>query len=314
MKANLINKISYLLIIALALNYGCAARRVQIIKEASRPSDSYLIQNVPFYKQTPNTCGPAALASILEYWNVDFEPADLLQTVYSPSLPGSLDFELSYYARKFDLWSKYYQANFPDLKEKIKQGIPLIVIQKESPQPKNYHYIVVFGFDDQEEKIIAHIGRKPNVRISYDKFLKNWEKADFGTLLICLPEKVTWTLDPPGLIYLGYLLEKRGLLDKACDIYLKAISLEPESKIAYFNLGNVYFKMNEFKRAEEAFKAAIELDANFADAYNNLACVYLSENRNLGYAEFLVQKALELNPLEEYYLDTLNQIKQRSQK
>ena len=311
---NLINKISYPLILLLAFNYGCATRRVQI-REEPYPKDSYLIQNVPFYKQTGNTCGPAALASVLAYWGIKFDYTNLLQSVYSPELGGSLDFETSFYARKFDLWSRYYQTGLDDLKAKIKEGIPLIVMQKESPLARDYHYIVAFGFDDQEKKIVAHIGRRAYAVISYDRFMRMWKDADFAAIVIAPPEKVTWPLDVQGYTYLGYLLEKKDLLERASDIYLKAVSLDPGAKVAYFNLGNVYFKMSKFDRAEESFQKVIQLDANFADAYNNLACVYLSENIKLKEAEALVQKASELNPQgKKYYLDTLEQIKQRGEK
>ncbi len=308
MKKSLINKIFYPLIILLALNCGCAARRTQI-KEEAYPQESHLIQNVPFYKQSKNTCGPAALASVLGYWKIPFNYAELVEEIYSPQLKGSLDFEISSHARKFHLWSKYYQANPTDLRKKIKQDIPLIVVQKESLLSKNYHYVVVFGFDDMKREFVAHTGRKAEVSVAYNKFMRMWEGADFGTILICPAEKVTWQLDAAGFIYLGYLLEKKGFLDRALDAYLRAVALKPEAKIAHFNLGNVYFKMNDFSRAEDAFKKAIQLDSNFADAYNNLACVYLNGNKNLDEAEKLVQAALKLNPeAKEYYLDTLNRI------
>jgi tetratricopeptide (TPR) repeat protein len=313
-KNNLINRIFYSLIILLAFICGCAGRQ-SYIQEEYPPTGLYLINNVPFYKQDSKTCGPAALASVLGYWGIDFDYSHIVHEIYSPTLGGSVDFEVSYYARKFNLWSKYYQSSLADLKEKIKKSIPLIVLQKETRRANDYHYIVVFGFDEEKGKLIAHVGKAANIQISYRQFLKKWEEADFGTIVICPPENVDWDLDSQGYIYLGYLLENKGSLEKAEEVYLKAIRLEPTAKVAYFNLGNVYFRKERFDQARESFKKTIQLDANFADAYNNLACVYLNTGKNLEEAEVLVKKALELNPKDsQYYLDTLTQIRNRLSK
>ncbi|MCX5656791.1 MAG: PA2778 family cysteine peptidase [Candidatus Omnitrophica bacterium] len=323
MSNKLILKVFYFLSALVFLSCGCASKQAYIKKQTyakkqayinKEPStgDVFVINKVPFYKQNSNTCGPAALASVLEYWGADFTPENIIRSVYSLELRGTLDFEISYYARQFNFWSKYYQSSFDDLKGKIREGIPLIILEKESPVLNSYHYIVVFGFDEGERRIIAHTGRKASAWIPYNRFFKTWKRGDFGAIVVCPPEKVDWPLDPQGYIYLGYLLEKKEFFDKAAQIYLKAINIEPGSEVAYFNLGNVYVKLNKYTEAEEAFQKTIELNPGFADAYNNLACVYLSENKNLEEAQRLTQKALELNPEgKEYYIDTLDKIREK---
>ncbi|MCM8766431.1 MAG: PA2778 family cysteine peptidase [Candidatus Omnitrophica bacterium] len=278
-------------------------------EEKSPSQEVQIIPKVPFYRQKGNTCGPSALASLLSYWGVQFDYQKLIKELYIPGLGGSLDFEITFYPRRFNLWSKYSQENLDYLKARIKENIPVIVLHKEIAVKGGYHYLVIFGFDERRKGFLAHTGRKPRVWLSYANFLKKWQGADWATITICPPEKVSWTLGGEDYLYLGYLLEKNGDLKKAEEFYEKTIQLLPRVKIAYFNLGNIYFKQKEFLKAEEFYKRAIALDENFADACNNLAYLYLTTRKNLEEARLLIERAISLDPRNENYLDTLNQIK-----
>ncbi|MCM8778236.1 MAG: PA2778 family cysteine peptidase [Candidatus Omnitrophica bacterium] len=300
-------KIFYFFIPAFFLT-GCKTLTPRLQEKPLSP-EVRIIAGVPFYKQRGNTCGPAALASLLGYWGVQFDYSKLIKELYIPGLGGALDFEISFYPRRFNLWSKYSQENLDYLKMRIKENIPLIVLQKELPLKGGYHYLVIFGFDDKNKKILVHTGRKARVWLKYESFMKKWKEADFGTITICPPEKVNWELRPEEYIYLGYLLEKIGELLKAEEYYRKTIQNFPQAKLAYFNLGNVYFKRKEFLKAEEFYKKAIALDESFADAYNNLAYLYLTTGKNLKEAKELMERAISLDPRNENYWDTLNQIK-----
>lgn len=60
--------------------------------------------------------------------------------------------------------------------------------------------------------------------------------------------------------------------------FAKVISAETNAakkRVLYKDLGNVYFDMEQFTKAEEAFKDAIKTDPSYALGYNNLAAVYL---------------------------------------
>ena len=51
---------------------------------------------------------------------------------------------------------------------------------------------------------------------------------------------------------------------------LAQIALDPKNKLEYFYLGIAYDALKDFKKAEDAYKKAIELDANYFDATLNL--------------------------------------------
>lgn len=113
-------------------------------------------------------------------------------------------------------------------------------------------------------------------------------------------------LTPEEHINLGLSYEKQGLIEKAIDEYTRASKKLP---IAYLYLGNIYMQRKDFDEAERYYKKALKKQ-DIADAYNNLAWLYYCKKENLDEAEELVLKALQLNPGNKNYEDTLNKIRE----
>jgi tetratricopeptide (TPR) repeat protein len=79
------------------------------------------------------------------------------------------------------------------------------------------------------------------------------------------------------------------------NLWLSAARTSPSSPQNHNNLGDLYSRRNDFPRAEEEFKKAIDLLPNYGDARHNLANVYLRQNKvDLAIASY--RKALECNP------------------
>ena len=114
-------------------------------------------------------------------------------------------------------------------------------------------------------------------------------------------------LTPEEHLNLGVAYEKKAEYGPAIDEYKKA-----SEKIdrAYVHLGNVYFQKGDYREAEEAYREAIERDKSLSDAYNNLAWLYYTKKENLAEAESLVSKAIELDPKNVTYRDTLDRIRE----
>ena len=114
-------------------------------------------------------------------------------------------------------------------------------------------------------------------------------------------------LTPEEHINLGVSYENKGELDAALKEYETASKKLP---IAYLYIGNIYFQKNDFKNAEKNFKKAIKKTED-PEAYNNLAWLYYTMNKNLEKAEKLARKAVELSPQSHDFADTLNKIIER---
>ena len=75
----------------------------------------------------------------------------------------------------------------------------------------------------------------------------------------------------------------RWKLESAEQSYLRAISLNQENLDAHFNLGNLYEDLQELDKAKKHYLIAVR--GNIPDAYNNLAHLYIKDNKNKQYPE-----------------------------
>ncbi|HZR47732.1 MAG TPA: tetratricopeptide repeat protein, partial [Candidatus Manganitrophaceae bacterium] len=70
----------------------------------------------------------------------------------------------------------------------------------------------------------------------------------------------------------------------------------PQSAKAFNNLGEVYRRSNEAKKAEQAYLRAIEINPKYADAHYNLGTLYDGVIRNPKKAAHHYRKYMELKP------------------
>lgn len=298
--------LTFLIIISVC---GCASVEFSTIKQSlvSPNYPGHYIKDILFIKQDKFACGPAALATVLRYHQIDISQQEISKELYIPKIKGSLNFEMAFFAQRFGLFSESYSGDFPDLKSKISSDIPVIVLVRNLPLVfEQYHYIVVSGFDDSKKVLIANTGVKENVLIPYKIFFACWRNANNWMLVICPPEKVNWALTHQEYNKLGNFYEKKQDFDKAITNYNEALRLKPNTPEYFFNLGNVYLKKGLFDEAKRYFENALAMDPNFSDCLNNLSCVYLEKDQELNKAQELVNKAITLNPqAKAYYLDTL---------
>lgn len=107
-------------------------------------------------------------------------------------------------------------------------------------------------------------------------------------------------------VKLGGIYDSQGKTALARDQYRFAVKQAPENIRAWSLLGDSAFRLKEYPEAEKAYGKALDLDPKSGDLLNNLAWVYIQQDKRLGEAQELVQAALEHAPdRRPYYLDTL---------
>src|SRR5438034_3250204 len=83
---------------------GCVSAEQFLTGEERPLSPSALyVKQVPFYPQTQYQCGPASLATVLNYWGRHVTPEQIAQEIYRPGMKGTLSLDLWQYAKAQDL-------------------------------------------------------------------------------------------------------------------------------------------------------------------------------------------------------------------
>lgn len=119
--------------------------------------------------------------------------------------------------------------------------------------------------------------------------------------------------DIPDIYF--FLAVNYEILDKysAAEKYLKkAVNLDPNNIRYYFELGVVCDKLNKTVEAENAFFKVIEIDSATAQAYNYIGYTLADKNIKLSQAEDLIKTALDIDPGNPAYIDSLGWVFYRS--
>jgi tetratricopeptide (TPR) repeat protein len=94
---------------------------------------------------------------------------------------------------------------------------------------------------------------------------------------------------------LGIALSKKGEVDEAMVHYQKALEINPNYVAAHNNLGAALSKKGEVDEAITQYQTALEIDPNYAEAHYNLGAA-LFQKRQVDEAITQYQKTLEIDP------------------
>ncbi|MDD2501826.1 MAG: glycosyltransferase [Geobacter sp.] len=100
---------------------------------------------------------------------------------------------------------------------------------------------------------------------------------------------------PHALVELAIQAGGVGRYDEAVELWLKALEIDPDSYLAWFNLGHAYLQKGLFSRGSEASRRAMALRENYREAVINAAICELALG-NVLVAVQLVTESLPLNP------------------
>ncbi|CAO5021163.1 UDP-N-acetylglucosamine--peptide N-acetylglucosaminyltransferase SPINDLY [Microcystis aeruginosa] len=171
---------------------------------------------------------------------------------------------------------------------------------------KNFHssilqrQSVVYRYLENYEQALTVINQAislvPNNPNSYNEkyaVLSRLKRYDEGlvaiTQAIALAPRAGWYVNR------GILYRRQQKYKLALDDYNKAIELNPNFAMAYNNRGNIYSDQKKYDLALSDYDKAIEINPNYAEAYVNRGVLYrLQEKYELALADY--DKAIELNP------------------
>lgn len=175
--------------IPLFILFGCAPH-AETVKQGiyNNPVSGSYIKNVSFFPQTRYYCGPASVASIMNFYGLSVTEEEIAREIYITKLNGTLPMDILRYARTKGFDGSYYKGSMDDMKKHIARGKPVIMFVDLGyfAYPLR-HYIVTTGYNDEMGYLIAHSGKDKDKVFSYKEIQTAWEKTGFGTILI-VPE------------------------------------------------------------------------------------------------------------------------------
>ena len=173
------------------------------------------------------------------------------------------------------------------------------------------------GFAQLEQKLKLASGKNPKALIPFQKQSIKIDKAgkvqeppenQARTLVnLCIQKKFKKSKKQalkllssfPNSIVLHNIIgaanQGLGQLDHALTAYKKAVSIQPNFAEAYYNMGNVLQDQGKLKEAIGAFEKAVSIKPNYAEAYNNMG-VALQNQGNLEKAMDAYRKVLSIKP------------------
>jgi tetratricopeptide (TPR) repeat protein len=209
----------------------------------------------------------------LNFEGLEIQPDALSSEVFTPGREGTLKTDLIAGARRFG-FIPYPVQSFDDLHSVLEEGKPVLVLVNLSlPIYPQWHYAVVYGY--KEGHYLLRSGQTREEKISQYTFKNLWERSDYWGLVLQAPaQNVPDFATPKDWLNAAMGLERVNS-DDALQAYSSGLAKWPENKQFAFALGNSFYNKNQKQLAAKFLSKAVELDPEFADAWNNLAQVQL---------------------------------------
>lgn len=271
-----------LALFSLALLAACAT-----VPPAVRdlPVDAQPVEltTTPFYAQEQYQCGPAALLTILEQSGVDASLDTIVRRVYLPGREGSLQAELIAAMRAEGRIPYAVDGRAAALAAELDAGRGVLVLQNlgVSWLPR-WHYAVVVGIDGDAGRVVLRSGTERRRLTALDTFLHTWRRSGYWGIVALRPGELPADEDPLRFFEALAAMEETGHMAAARQSWRAAARRWPESRIAWFGLGNSEYELGNFGAAETAYRELLRQDPDLAVARNNLAQSLLRQQR---YAE-----------------------------
>lgn len=237
--------------------------------------------DVPFFEQTDELCGPAAMAMLMAWHGVKVDIDLLHQQIYTQGLGGSLQQDMLGSARRHGLLAIPFNTT-DELFLELSHGTPVILLLNLGlaswPQ---WHYVVVTGMNTMTETAFIHDGQTANREIPLSRLLQQWYRGEqrWG-LVVAFPEQIPVSADAHELLQAAIGLERANQFEAALIAYRSATSLYPDSGVFWTGMGNSALALEDYPEAEDAFRRAIELDAANGAAYHNLAAALYAQGQD----------------------------------
>ena len=131
------------------------------------------------------------------------------------------------------------------------------------------------------------------------------EKVDFAAQVgFTHPTQVDSSITAESSYQSGNRYRDHGNTKEAIEWYKKAVEMNPNYAEAYNNMGNMYKDRGEPSQAIACYKKTLEINPNYAPAYNNLGLVMEAQER-IDEAVVFYREALKIAPDYDHAISNL---------
>lgn len=235
---------------------------------------------VPFFPQAErDDCGPAALAMMFGWTGLDVSPADLAPKVYTPGREGTLQADIVQAIRREGRLGIEVD-NIKDLLTELDAGNPVLVLQNLGVTSwPIWHYAVAMGYDLENRTLFLHSGKQERFPLSFSAFERTWDDPAHWGLTVTRADHLPASANPVDILTAASGLEQVGQREAAALAYGALLQRWPDNLPALMGWGNARYASGDYRAAAQAFRHAVMLHPDAAEAWNNLAYSLLQQNR-----------------------------------
>ena len=250
-----------------------------------------------------NICLPLVINVVTKYWGeeIALEEATDITKKYS-GMKGSVMMEGIELAERHGFSTYIYKGSLNDLKKRIDQGIPPIVILPGIHETIQ-HATIVSGYNPEERRILTYIPEPDTIgAIPESRFEQDWEQDDMITLIL-IPEDMNDLFkneknlkfkDSNRICFEAEKLHQQNKVKDAMEKLLEAVKLDNENPQAWCLLAGAYNELN-LEEAVGCYERTIDLNPKYYLAYRGLGNYYLKK-KDYSLAESFYTKAIDINP------------------
>jgi tetratricopeptide (TPR) repeat protein len=297
----------FALLVLFGLSACLSAPQTRLLQEQqpARLSSPVLLADVGFFPQEAYQCGPAALATVLEFSQQQVTADELVSQVYIPARQGSLQIEMLATARRYNRLPYVLPASLDSMLHEVAAGLPVLVMQNLglSRWPQ-WHYAVVVGFDLTDGTLTLRSGTRRDYVMPMAVFERTWARAAHWAVVILPPGQLP--AEDNQTRYFQMLADAEPSLreESVTAAWRAGVQRWPASDLMSLGLSNHLYGQALVQDAASVLEQLLAVNTSSAAAHNNLALLMLE----LGQTEEAIRLASEAARLDAAFTQTLADI------
>ncbi|MDX1669964.1 MAG: PA2778 family cysteine peptidase, partial [Limnobacter sp.] len=233
-------------------------------------------------------------------------PDVLTGEIFTPGREGTLQTDVLAGSRRFG-FMPYPISSYKELHQSLQAEHPVLTLLNLSlPIYPRWHYAVVYGYEDGN--YLLRSGQKKEEKFSEFTMDNLWQRSDYWGVVLLSPSQA-----PPSFATADKWLNtalgmERANANDALQAYSSGLTRWPEDARFAFALGNSFYGQDQKQLAKNFLERAVEIDPDFADAWNNLAQIRFELKDHAGAAQ-AIDRAIELGGKRlDFYKQTQQKI------